>query len=126
MKKLNKKQAEFLIDVSMTATIMADEGRLERVYNTNNLEWGVGGYMDSVYIFTIWAQEFLEKHKDTDWEKELFFCDKYEPLSKKWRDMRNDKFQFHGHYDDVLADWAEWKIENYDLKECKRIIYHEE
>ena len=116
---MKKETKDYAMDISMTAIIMADDGRLQEIYKKNNEEWGVGGYMDTLSVFSTWAMEFEEEFRDTDWE-ELLFDDtgeNYKARSKKFDGLL-------ACWDDVVMDYAQHKLENYTKEEFNRVVYN--
>jgi len=116
--KLNKKELDVAITLGMLSAIMTQDGRLEEVYRLTNEEWGIGGIVDTSYVFTWWAMEFMELHKDTDWESLYGDEVNIEWLSKKYKETWGG---FQESWDICAEDFAQWKLENYSKEEFNRI-----
>lgn len=100
-KALNKK--DYANEVGMVAAIIGDH-IAKKLY----------GKMDETYLVTValiaqWSVEFVDKHKNTDWEEMQFDENLVKPLSKWWK----SKSKHLMCWDDAVIDFAFHKLETY-------------
>lgn len=118
MNKLNKEQLDVAIEIGMVTALMSCEGRVEKLYQKINEEIGCGGICDTVYTLTWFATEFIDIHKDTDWEElegdiSLYRSNKYKQFGKQFSS-----------WDEAAEDYAEWRIENFNFEEFEKINHN--
>ena len=96
---MNKK--EYAKEVGMVSSIMADfisEKLYKKMQNMGT------GYIATHEQISDWAMEFVDNHMKTKWEEVL--DNTIEPMSKEWKKRSIIC------WDDCIADWAEYKLEN--------------
>lgn len=81
-----KYKKDEVIEIAQIAAIMADEGRLDKLYNKTQ-----EGYIATTHLMAKWALEFYKLNVDTDWEELL---------------------DSEGCWDDIIAKYTELKINN--------------
>lgn len=125
--KLKKKYLDAATEITMVTAFMTLEGRLDRLYDIINKELDLGGIMDTTYTMSWFACEFIDLHKDTDWED--VFSDDTENLSDVFL-HRSDKYKKYGKYvtcwDEAIEDYAEWRIDNFNSDEFAKINFNRE
>jgi hypothetical protein len=121
--KLDKKNLDVAIEIGMVVALMSLEGRLDKLYKMINEYMGLGGIVDTTYTLTWFATEFIELHKDSDWEQ-VVMADKGDELPDIFL-HRSEKFKKYGKYvtcwDEAAEDYSEWRVENFNADEFKKI-----
>lgn len=128
MRKLGKKDLDVAIEVGMVTALISGEGRMDRLYEMVHEEMDMGGIVDTSYTITVWACEFIERHKDTDWEKAVMH-EEGDELPKIYERL-SEKHKEYGKYlccwDEAAEDFAEWKLENFDADEFSKINFNKD
>lgn len=129
MEKLTKEQLDVAIELSMVTALMTGEGRLDRLYKIIHEDGDFGGIMDTVYTFSWFAAEFIEKHLNTDWES-LYFTSEGEEQTQP-DDIflhLSERYKEYGTHvscwDEAAEDYAEWRIENFNYDEFAKINHN--
>jgi hypothetical protein len=129
MKKLNKEQLDVAIEVGMVVALMSCEGRIDRLYKIINEEGDFGGICDTSYTMAWFASEFIDLHKDTNWEELHFNSEGKEQTNPSDIFLyRSEKYKKFGKYvscwDEAAEDYAEWRIETFNYEEFAKINHN--
>ena len=87
------------LEIAMISAIMSDH-ITKKLYK--KIQEGGNGYMATVETIAIWAVEFYNKHKETDWEEVLNTDNEMKPLSKQIKSII--------WWDDAVFDYAHYKF----------------
>lgn len=90
---------------------------------------GCGGICDTVYTLTWFATEFIDLHKDTNWEELHFSSDGKEQANPSDTFLyRSEKYKKLGKHvsclDEAAEDYAEWRIENFNYEDFAKINHN--
>lgn len=96
---MNKK--EYAKEVGMVSAIISDT-IIKKFYDKSDI-----GYVAVVDQISDWAMEFVNKHKNTDWEEVLE--NGMKPVSAGFKKQSSELIC----WDDVVIDFAHHKLEQY-------------
>lgn len=127
---MRKKEIDFAIEVGLTTAIMSGEGRMDALYKIIHEDLDMGGIVDTAYVMSWIATEFIKIHEDTNWEEVIM--NNGEPMDDKFLYL-SEKFQQRGGFkenpkyvtcwDDAAEDYAQWRIETFNEEEYSKIAY---
>jgi len=119
MRKLKKKHLDVALDLGMVVALMSQEGRIDKLYNMINEEWGIGGIVDTSYTIAWFATEAMDKYKDVDWEQVVIGNLDLPHLSEHFKQYGENICC----WDVAMEDYAQWRIENFTQEQWGEINY---
>lgn len=119
MRKLKKKHLDVALDLGMVVALMSQEGRIDKLYNMINEEWGIGGIVDTSYTIAWFATEAMDKYKDVDWEQVVIGNLDLPHLSEQFKQYGENICC----WDVAMEDYAQWRIENFTQEQWGEINY---